>query len=151
MERLYGYVTINRAALTDGQLSRFQACYCGLCHTLRETYGQLSRLTLSYDMTVMALVHSALYEPLDEKSARLRCPTHPIRPRPVWRDGVYGYAAAMSVALAYHKCLDDWHDEHSYKKYAAARLLKAGRDRAAEKWKDKAEFIERQLDVLHHY
>ena len=142
VERLYGYVTINRAALTDGQLSRFQACYCGLCHTLRETYGQLSRLTLSYDMTVMALVHSALYEPQDEKSARLRCPTHPIRPRPVCRDGVYGYAAAMSVALAYHKCLDDWHDEHDLPRAGLARALRPAYRRVAERYPDHCAVIE---------
>ena len=80
---MYGYISINRQALSDEEYERYKAYYCGLCRALRERNGQLSRFTLSYDMTVAYLLLSALYEPESEAlllslaSARSRRHAHP--------------------------------------------------------------------------
>ena len=50
---MYGYVSINARTLVKEDYARFHAVYCGLCHALAVRYGQASRLTLSYDMTVL--------------------------------------------------------------------------------------------------
>ena len=138
---MYGYVTVNRASLNEDEFSRFQACYCGLCHALQALHGPLSRLTLSYDMTVMTLIHSALYEP--EGCSRLsRCVTHPFKPRTVYTDPCFDYGAHMSVILAYHKSLDDWRDERSLPRGAMARGLRGAYRRVRAIYPDHCAAIE---------
>ena len=44
---MFGYLTADTATLTEEQLKRYQACYCGLCRSLEKRHGQLSRLTLN--------------------------------------------------------------------------------------------------------
>ena len=42
--------------LEEQQLKRYTACYCGLCRSLKQRHGELSRLTLNYDMTLLVLM-----------------------------------------------------------------------------------------------
>ncbi len=148
---MFGYIVANEPELKIGEYRLYRSYYCGLCMDLKDSYGSFGRLTLSYDTTFLSFLLTSLYEPGDEDRGETRCVAHPFEDHPTRRNEFTRYAADITVLLSYYSALDDWHDEHSYKKYAAARLLKAGRDRAAEKWKDKAEVIERQLDVLHRY
>lgn len=107
---MFGYVRANVAGLTDEQKSRYRAYYCGLCRALKERHGQLGRLALTYDMTFLTMFLSSLYEP-EEASGTMRCVTHPAKPHPYVRNTVTDYAADMTIALTYHKCMDDWHDD----------------------------------------
>ena len=141
---MYGYVTINRAALGEADQSRFQACYCGLCHALKALHGSLSRLTLSYDMTVMAILLSALYEP-DGRSYVSRCVTHPLKPQRVYADPYFDYAAHMSVILAYHKSLDDWRDDRNLPRGAMARGLRSAYSRVKALYPDHCAAVEAAL------
>ena len=70
---MFGYMTIAQNKLTKEQFARFKQGYCGLCRSLGKRYGQLERLTLSNDMTFLALLLSSLYEPREESGA-LFCP-----------------------------------------------------------------------------
>ena len=74
---MFGYVTVNPKQLTEAQLSRYRAWYCGLCRSLKERYRQTGRLSLSNDMTFLAVLLSSLYMPA-EKSGEEICPVHPI-------------------------------------------------------------------------
>lgn len=107
---MYGYVSINRETLSKEDYARFRAAYCGLCRTLSARFGQLSRLTLSYDMTVMQLLLSSLYETAEE-TGRERCPERIVRPHEYVCGECADYAADMSIILAYYKSLDDLSDE----------------------------------------
>ena len=60
---MFGYITANMATMDKEQQTRYRAYYCGLCRVLREHYGQAGRMTLSNDMTFLAIVLSSLYEP----------------------------------------------------------------------------------------
>lgn len=108
--------------LTEEELSRYKAAYCGLCRALRERHGQLSRLTLNYDMTFLVLLLNSLYEP-EESSGRNSCISHPVEKQLWWRSEITDYAADMNIALSYLKCRDDWHDEHRLVSRAEAGLL----------------------------
>ena len=68
---MFGYVTIAPDALPKERYDRYRSFYCGLCRTLRQRHGSLSRITLSYDLTFLALLLNALYEP-GERTARER-------------------------------------------------------------------------------
>ena len=144
---MFGYVTVNPEALTQPQRDRYQAFYCGLCRRLRRAYGLKGQLTLSFDMTFLLLVLTALYEP-EEESGHERCAPHP-RKRHAWIENEFtAYVADMNVALAYYKLMDDWADERKLLRRAGAGVLKSGYGRVAERWPQKCEAIQRGVAEL---
>lgn len=128
---MFGFILPNIESLEDGEKKRYRAAYCGVCRSLKQRYGQLPRVTVSFDMTFLALVLGSLYEPQETKGAA-RCPLHPAKPQAFAQSEYSNYAADLSVAFAYHKLLDDWHDDHTIKSRAAAFAL-AGAYRKAKK------------------
>ena len=50
---MFGYVTANEPELKVKDFQRYKAYYCGLCHILKEKYGHVGQLTLTYDMTFL--------------------------------------------------------------------------------------------------
>ena len=120
---MFGFVTANIKELSSEEKNRYTAVYCGICRSIRLASGQVARLSLSYDMTFLALLHMSLYEP-EETVGGNACILHPIQKRP-WVDNEYvRYAADMNIALAYYKCLDDWVDDHSVTAKTMAGYLK---------------------------
>ena len=130
---MFGNLVAAAEALSEAELSRYKACYCGLCRSLERCFGQTARLTLNYDMTFLVLLLSSLYEPEEQPGAR-RCPRHPLRPQPFVTSEVSDYAAHMNIALAYLKCLDDWRDERSLAARAEARVLAPGYAEVKRLW-----------------
>lgn len=138
---MFGYVITNCKTLTDAQRARFRALYCGMCRTLKRRYGNLGRFTLSYDMTFLAMVLSALYEP-EEDAGRERCLPHPVKPHDYAVNSAMEYAVDLNVALAYHKCADNWQDDRN-PIYAAAMGALRGAYRRAQSFRpDKCRAIE---------
>lgn len=128
---MFGFILPNIESLEDEEKKRYRAAYCGVCRSLKQRYGQLPRVMVSFDMTFLALVLGSLYEPQETKGAA-RCPLHPAKPQAFAQSEYSNYAADLSVAFAYHKLLDDWHDDHTIKSRAAAFAL-AGAYRKAKK------------------
>ncbi len=148
---MFGYIVANEPELKIGEYRLYRSYYCGLCRDLRDSYGGIGQLTLSYDTTFLSFLLTSLYEPADEAQGQTRCIAHPFEDHPTRRNEFTRYCADITVLLSYYAALDDWKDERSVKKLAASRLLRSGRDRAAERWKEKAEAAERQLALLHRY
>ena len=119
---MFGYITANLQSLSEEQLRRMRACYCGLCRSLQARYGETSRLVLSNDMTFLAMLLSSLYEP-GEQDKKRRCLLHPVSPRDYVASPAEDYAADMNLLLAWHKCLDDIQDEGSLRGKAEKALL----------------------------
>ena len=69
---MFGYIVTNQKALPEDRQRRFRALYCGLCRTLRKRHGLAGSATLSYDLTFLAALLNALYEP-GEVEGRERC------------------------------------------------------------------------------
>ena len=103
---MFGYVRANLNDLSEQEKNRYRAFYCGLCQALGERHGQRGRMTLSFDMTFLTMFLGSLYEP-EEKAGEMRCVPHPARPHHFVRTEITDYAADMTVALSYFKCLDD--------------------------------------------
>ena len=137
---MFGYVSINRQSLSETEYERFRAFYCGLCRTLKAQFGSASCFTLSYDMTVLDIILCALYEP-EETGGCKRCAPHWIRPHRYVTGECSGYAADMNIALAYYKCLDDWHDEHRPLSALQARSLKTAYEKVESRWSEKCRVI----------
>jgi len=119
---MFGYIAANLHDLDEAEQQRYRAAYCGLCHALKERFGQASRFSLTYDMAFLTLLLGSLYEP-QEQTGRERCVAHPMKPHDYLTTRFTDYAADLSVALAYHKCLDDWNDDRSVRARAYAGML----------------------------
>ncbi len=141
---MFGYVIANKEAMSQEELLRYQGYYCGLCKTLEREYGQIERLSLNYDMTFLALFLSALYEPKEE-AERCKCVFHPMKQKPVIFNEYIDYAAAMTVALTYHKCLDDWNDERKLTRLKYSKLLEKSYQKVRTKYPRQCESIEQSL------
>ena len=57
---MFGYIAPVLSVLSEEQKRRYRSFYCGLCHALRERHGQSGRLSLSNDMTFLAVLLSSL-------------------------------------------------------------------------------------------
>lgn len=147
MRRVFGYVITNCEALTKEQQQRFRALYCGMCHTLHARYGNLGRFTLSYDMTFLAMVLSALYEP-EETIEHERCLPHPRKPHEFVLSPAMEYAVDLNVALAYHKCADNWQDDHNPAFAAAKGLLSRAYRLACARQPEKCTAIQEWMDGI---
>ncbi len=144
---MFGYVTAQLKLLTDEQRRRYNACYCGLCHTLHERHGLLARMTLTYDMTFLVLLLNSLYEPY-ELSGEAKCPAHPIKQRGYWQSPITDYAADMNIALAYLNCRDDWEDDIDIAALAESKLMEASYKEICEKYPRQCGVIEQCLAEL---
>jgi hypothetical protein len=107
---MFGYLVAEPGLLTEAEYARYRGCYCGLCRDIKARWGQLARLSLTYDMTFLCLLFGSLYEP-EETAGEGKCLPHPIEARAWWKSEFTDYAADMTVALAYLKCRDDWEDD----------------------------------------
>lgn len=130
---MFGYLAADLRFLEEEQAKRYKACYCGLCHTLKMRHGQLTRLTLNYDLTFLVLLLGSLYEP-EETSSQGRCLVHPWEEKSWWYSEAGFYAADMNVMLAYLKCMDNWRDDSNLISLAEAAALKKAYLSLAERY-----------------
>lgn len=121
---MFGYMIANPNDLNEAEKQRYNGIYCGLCYRLGKQHGQLARLGVTYDLTFLILLLASLYEPA-EKQGTLHCPAHPVHKHPYTVNRFTDYAADLTIALTYYKCLDDWQDEHQWLKRGYAGLLKS--------------------------
>ena len=145
---MFGYIITSAENLPKERQERFHAMYCGLCRTLRRRHGLTGGLTLSYDMTFLAVLLNAIYEP-DERQGRERCPVHPVKRHAFIDTPVLDYCADMNVALAYHKCLDNWRDDRSPVAMSEAKLLRHAYERVSRDWQEQCRAIEVWLHEIH--
>lgn len=119
---MFGVAVASLQQVDEAARRRYQALYCGLCLALKRRYGQFSRAALSYDLAFLVMLYDSLYEP-PEEVGESHCITHPRKKVPYAISGFSRYCAGLSVALAYHKCLDDEADDRSLKARAARSAL----------------------------
>lgn len=144
---MFGFVTANWEELTPEQRQRYTGVYCGICRGISRDYSQTARLTLSYDMAFLALLHMSLYEP-EETSARFRCLAHPVHHRTMVDTPFVRHAADMNVALAYYKALDDWRDEKKLPAKLLAEVLGSSLPGIRQRWPRQCDAIARCLEEL---
>ena len=144
---MFGYVTVNKPEIKFKDFDVYRSFYCGLCRELRERYGIPGQISLTYDMTFVVLLLSALYEPPTKKGTS-RCVVHPLKPQPVRKNTVTEYCADMNVILTYYKCMDDWQDEHKPLRYAYAGILKNCGNMHMSAYPEKIQRIRNALEEL---
>lgn len=130
---MFGYITVNRPELKIKDDALYRSFYCGLCRSLKKRYGLAGQGTLSYDMTFVGLLLSALYEPVTEEDVTL-CLIHPLERHPIVKNNYIDYAADMNLLLAYYNLLDDWQDDKKLSAKLGADLLKSGMKKVEQRY-----------------
>lgn len=126
----------------------YQGYYCGICKSIGKRCGQLPRLNLSYDSVFLAMVLASLDEGKEEIEQQ-HCIVHPIKKKPVvLNEAAIDYAADVMVILAYHKFLDDWHDDKSVVGFAGKTALHRAYKKLAGRYPKVCENIENALKTL---
>jgi len=116
---MFGYVKPHVAELKVGEYEKYRSVYCGLCRSMGRVTGQISRLSLSYDLTFLASVRMSVCGVTPEFEA-YRCPAHISKKRLVMCDNeALRYTAAISAVLADAKLADDITDERGMKRIRA--------------------------------
>lgn len=144
---MFGYVTICEPEIKMKDWRKYRAYYCGLCQSLKERYGGLGQLTLTYDMTFLVILLNSLYEKEMKKSAH-RCKAHPIQKREMLQNEFTDYAADMNLILAYYHLKDDWQDEKKISSLAMGSAIQWKARKAIKKYPRQSEAIKRELKAL---
>lgn len=145
---MFGYVTINKPELKMKDFARYKAYYCGLCHVLKDKYGRVGQMTLTYDMTFLIILLTSLYES-DTKIMKNRCLTQPFKQHEELTNEVSSYGADMNIVLSYYHFVDDWKDEKSKKGLVGARVLLKDFIKIKEKYPRQCKSIKKSLRRLH--
>ena len=62
---MFGYIRVSKGDLKVKEYEFYKAVYCTLCKTMGREYSLLSRFTLSYDFTFLALLNMSLKDGCD--------------------------------------------------------------------------------------
>ena len=144
---MFGYIVVHKPELKVREYETYRASYCGLCHSLKKRYGRIGQLTLSFDMTFLALLLTGLYEP-ETISGQGRCLAHPMQKHCCRQNPYFDYAADMNILLTYYKCLDDWKDEKKASARLLSFLLKGKMRKLSSSEQEKSRKIQELLDQL---
>ncbi|MBQ7563091.1 MAG: hypothetical protein IJT16_03770 [Lachnospiraceae bacterium] len=144
---MFGYVIVNKQELRFREFDRYRSYYCGLCSDLKKRYGRAGQISLSYDLTFVILLLTALYEP-EETEGLVKCIAHPFEKHPTRINRFTEYAADMNLLLTYEKCRDDWQDEKKLSGKLYSDILTKRVKQIREKYPKKAERIDACLKEI---
>lgn len=144
---MFGYVEARRSELKMREFYKYKAYYCGLCKVLKEKYGVLGQITLTYDMTFLVILLTSLYE-CESKKEEHRCLVHPAKKQKMLSNEITEYAADMNIILTYYKLLDDWKDENKMVSLTGLHAYRKTFLKLKEKYPEKCEVIRRCLAML---
>lgn len=113
---MFGYIRIDKPELKVREYETYKAVYCTLCKKLGKNYGLLSRLTLSYDFTFLALLKMGMTDGCDGFYKK-RCTFNPFKKCNYCKsDKETDMPAAAAMIMLYYKLLDNIADEKGIKK-----------------------------------
>lgn len=145
---MFGYVKVNKMDLTFREYEHYRGYYCGLCKYLKDNHGEISRLSLNYDITFLILVLTSVYRPKPVVTEE-GCIVNPFKKKKKIINEITEYAASMNILLTYYKLEDNLKDDRGIKDILAYNIYKGKLKLAYEKYPQKGEFIKEQLDILY--
>lgn len=108
---MFGYVRVNKPEMKVKEYETYRGIYCSVCKAMRKNFGVLSTLTLSYDITFLALMRMSFGGKIPAFTGG-RCPYNPGKKCNFCHncDEDFSYAAAVSMMLFYFKIRDNIED-----------------------------------------
>ncbi len=107
---MLGYVLPYKPEMKVKEADLYKAYYCGICKSIGRRYGQIPRMTLSYDAAFLAVMLDSLYDE-EEYLVRERCIANPFKKKAVAYNEAIEFSADVMLILAWHNIKDDAHDE----------------------------------------
>ncbi|MEG2247223.1 MAG: DUF5685 family protein, partial [Peptostreptococcaceae bacterium] len=93
---MFGYVKVNKMDLTFREYDHYRGYYCGLCKYLKDNHGEISRLSLNYDITFLILVLTSVYRP-KARVVEEGCIVNPFKKKKKIINEITEYAGSMNV------------------------------------------------------
>lgn len=121
---MFGYVRVNKPEMKVKEYEAYRGIYCSLCRSMRKSFGALSTLTLSYDLTFFALARLSFGgKILSFKGGR--CPYNPSKRCNYCQNGEeeLEYAAAVSMMMFYFKVRDNIADGSFFRRLLMYLIL----------------------------
>lgn len=145
---MFGYIKPYKPELKIKDYDIFRAYYCGLCKEIGKRYGEISRFTLNYELTYLAIFLSGLS---NEKinMAMERCIANPFKKKPIIENNPFiQYAADMNSILVYYKFVDMKKDNKNILSGAMEALFRRQYIKSYRRYPYKAQIIKKYLDDL---
>lgn len=116
VSRVTGYVKIYKPDMRFCEYETYKSVYCGLCKELGKSYSPISRLTLSYDYTLLALLYMSLSNETPTYCQK-KCVVNPLKKCNFCetKGEEIKYSAAVSIALLNLKVKDNIKDSGFFK------------------------------------
>lgn len=147
---MFGYIKISKGELKVKEYEMYKAVYCSLCKTLGKHYGILSRLTLSYDFTFLALLNMSLKDGCDQIE-RKRCTFNPLKKCNYCKNtDSLMMPSAVAMIMLYYKILDNIADEKGFKKLGFTLLkpiFKGAYKKASENYPHINDIVKEYIDT----
>ena len=126
---MLGVMTVRKEELRFREFDRYRAFYCGLCRSIGQRCGGICRMALSFEMTFLAMLLTALYETQTAEGEH-RCGFHPVHKRLMLGNEAIDYCADLSAIVSYYDLRDGWEDARRIARLAESALLKKAAQRA---------------------
>lgn len=117
---MFGYLAMHSFFQTFHMHRCYANYYCGTCFGLEHNYGQISRMLLSNDVSLLAILIKCHKDSLKE---RYRCFGKCKEKHCVFHGGSWNQMAAINLLLVNEKLKDDINDEYSAKAVLGKFLL----------------------------
>lgn len=147
---MFGYIIINKPELKFREFDIYHSYYCGFCQTLKNEYGSVSQLSLSYDMTFLIMLLTSLYEP-EDKILSCRCIAHPLEKHCCRTNDYTKYCSDMNLLLTYYKCIDDWQDEHKVTRLLYSKALISKIKQIEQAYPQKSDLLRNRMKAISEY
>ena len=108
---MFGYVIIDKPNILIKDYQTYRSYYCGLCKSIGKRNGQLMRLTVNYDIVLLALL-AYNYKKIEPEFKQGRCPVHWLKKiEYVDNNEINEKICDVNAILGYYKVHDDVVDE----------------------------------------
>lgn len=118
---MFGYIIPLKDELKIREFEVFRSYYCSLCNEIgKKSYA--SKVTLTYDMTFLALLLSSTYLDTDSTFKKF-CPYKFNKVNMVNSNEFVEYAADMNIILSNRKLIDNYKDDKSYISLVLSKIV----------------------------
>jgi hypothetical protein len=146
---MFGYIRAAKPELKVWEYEMYKAVYCTLCRNLGKSYGLLSRFTLSYDFTFLALLKMALSEGCTEIK-KGRCAFNPLKKCNYCKESdAFELPSAAAMIMLYYKLKDNIADEKGFRKLGfmcVLPLFSGAYKKAANKYPQIEKYVSQYIE-----